>query len=124
MDSIFHKAEKAHEDYQRLMLEGKTAEALRLACKLTHELNVYFQEEEPWKNEEKAPRVVRTVASAVKIINEMLYPVLPKKSAKVAELLGVELNWDEKSLKPGHKLKKAKVLFPRVDGSKMKGLYK
>jgi methionyl-tRNA synthetase len=127
MDTIFNKVEKAHEDYQKLMLDGKLSEALRLACSLTHEFNVYFQEEEPWKNEEAAPRVVRTVASAVKIVNEMLYPVLPGKSQEVAQLLNVRLKWDEKSLKPGHKLKKARIVFPRIDAAgleKLNALYK
>jgi methionyl-tRNA synthetase len=127
MDKVFHKAEKAHERYQKLMLDGKVSAALKLACRLTHEMNVYFQEEEPWKREDAAPRVLRTVASAVKLVNEMLSPVLPKKSAAVAGLLNVRLEWDEKSLEPGHKLKKAKVLFPRVgkeDIERLEALYK
>lgn len=127
MDAVFHKVEKAHEQYERLVLDGKLANALLLACRLTRDLNTYFQEEEPWKDAEAAPRVVRTVASALKIINEMLSPVLPVKSTKVAELLNVKLEWDEKSLEPGHKLREAKVLFPRVDKesiAKLKGLYK
>ncbi len=127
LDTIFHRVEKAHEDYRRLMLDGKLAEALRLTCLLTHELNTYFQEEEPWKNPEVAPKVVRTVASALKLVNEMLYPVLPGKCARVAELLGVEPGWGNHPLEPGHRLHRAKVLFPRVDEKaikKLEGLYK
>lgn len=126
-DSVFKEVQESIPKFESLMREVELSDALKLAITLTHKLNVYFQEKAPWKNPDNAPAVVRTVASSVALINKMLYPFLPRKSEKVAGLLGLKLEWTGHGpLKPGHKLKKAKILFPKVedgDVKKLKSLY-
>ncbi len=127
-DEIFKKVQESVNKYEKFMDETKLSEALKIAVGLIHELNVYFQRNEPWKNLKIAPKVIRTVASSLVILNKLLYPILPLKSKKVAKLLNVDLVWEGKdALKVGHTLNKAEILFPKVDDDMMKkleGLYK
>ncbi|MBR9689623.1 MAG: methionine--tRNA ligase [Candidatus Altiarchaeota archaeon] len=122
LDKEFEDVKKLRTEYLKLMNEGKLSKALKLVCFGVRNLNRYFQEKAPWKNEADAPVVVATVASSIKLINEMLYPFLPERTKKVAGLLNVGLRWETTSLKPGHVLEKAEILFPRVEDSTVKKL--
>ena len=126
LGTVFKEVQEGMKEYEKLMRSAELSDALKLAVSLTHKLNVYFQEQAPWKNPGRAPEVVRTVASSVNLINRMLYPVLPLRSEKVANLLKSKPVWDDKPLAVGHGLGKAEILFPRVedgDAGKLKALY-
>ncbi|MBR9680278.1 MAG: methionine--tRNA ligase [Candidatus Altiarchaeota archaeon] len=123
---VFDKVQASLTLFEELMKAGELSKALQLVSKHTHKLNVYFQGKEPWKNESEAPSVIANIASSLKLINMMLYPFLPKKTKQVAELLNVKLEWDNSPLPIGHKLKPAKILFPKVDDTvskKLKSIY-
>lgn len=119
VDDLFDEVVAARDEFEDLMRGTKLAKALHVPCSLSRKLNAYFQEEAPWENEDAGPRVVRTVASAMALINKFFYPFIPRKAREVARLLNVDLEWEgTDALEPGHRLCEAKVVFPKVDSDR------
>lgn len=122
----FEKTKKAFLEYEKLMERGELSKALKVFSDRTHELNAYFQEKEPWKHSDIAPKVISEIANSLKLLNSMLHPFLPEKTKKVAKLLNVKLKFDDSALEVGHSLNEAEILFPKVDegiSERLKAIY-
>ena len=90
--------------------------------------NTIFQQSEPWhlvksgdEDVRKGKSVVRSVLQIIKATAIFLEPVMPSKMEKVWEFLGMEgdvhaapLDEALVEIKIGQKLKKPKILFPKV----------
>ncbi|MBR9681956.1 MAG: methionine--tRNA ligase [Candidatus Altiarchaeota archaeon] len=112
---VFNKVVSLKKKYEKVMLAGDMQKGLYLTSEAGKLVNVYFQAKEPWKNPEIAPEVIRTAASCMKIITQMLVPFLPSRVEKISELLNIKVKWeDDEPLPVGHILRKAKILFPRI----------
>jgi methionyl-tRNA synthetase len=111
------------------------AEALKTLWVLVAETDGYLTANAPWKKPAERPeaehallqaRVLFTAAEAIRIINALVYPVLPDSAAKVWRQLGQgemadaakksflrELAWG--GLKAGTKFAEPAPLFPRAE---------
>jgi methionyl-tRNA synthetase len=79
--------------------------------------NEYLQEKKPW--ETKDTKVLYEVANAIKDATILLSPFIPESCDKIAEVFGFEISLKELE-KPlvVKKVKKASVLFAKIDGKK------
>ncbi len=96
--------------------------------RLVRSTNRYVENQAPWNlekdgNKERLETVLYVGCEVLRIISALFYPVLPNKSLRIRELLGLsgeELNpslseakiWGV--LKPGTKVDKPESLFPRI----------
>jgi methionyl-tRNA synthetase len=96
--------------------------------KLVRSTNRYIENQAPWNlakegNQERLATVLYVGCEVLRIISALFYPILPNKSLRIRELLGLsgeELNpsleeartWGV--LKPGMKVGKPESLFPRI----------
>jgi methionyl-tRNA synthetase len=103
-------------------------QAIDQAMKLVRSSNRYIENQAPWnlaKNDDKErlATVLYVGCEVLRIISVLFHPLLPNKSVRIRELLGLsgeELNPSlEKAkiwgvLKPGTKVGKPESLFPRI----------
>jgi methionyl-tRNA synthetase len=104
-------------------------QAIDKAMKLVRSTNRYIENQAPWNlakngsNKERLATVLYVGCEVLRIISALFYPLLPNKSLRIRELLGLsgeELNPSlEKTkiwgvLKPGTKVGKPESLFPRI----------
>jgi methionyl-tRNA synthetase len=96
--------------------------------KLVRASNKYVEDSAPWKlakekNQSRLDTVLYIVCEALRIISFLFYPLLPEKSKKIRELLGLETSLKNLSLeneghwgilKAGTKVKSPESLFPRI----------
>jgi methionyl-tRNA synthetase len=103
-------------------------QAIDQAMKLVRSTNRYVENQAPWNlakdgNKERLGTVLYVGCEVLRIISALFYPLLPDKSLRIRELLGLsgeELNpslektkiWG--ALKPGTKVGKPESLFPRI----------
>jgi len=94
------------------------------------ECNRYFQAKQPWEKNGEA--CLYLTSNAVKALAIILEPFIPKSMEKLWFLLGFddsvhEQNWDSASeitLKPGHRIRKPKVLFKKIRDEELESLKK
>ena len=101
--------------------------ALRDIVKFARDGNVYLNDKAPWhlikKNKEAAGHVFNICAQAVYALAILFGPFIPDTSKKILNFLNIqkelnELGWNsisENKLKIGHKIKKPKPLFQKLD---------
>lgn len=121
-DAIKEKVCRHFEDYA-------INKALEEIWVFINTVNKYLAENEPWKlakDDSQRARLGRTLyqaACALRGISYLVYPVLPRSSQKIWQLLGETKSLEEESysemaffnLKPDQKIQKSEPLFPRVD---------
>lgn len=92
-------AQKAREDYCRLMDRYHNAEALDAVMTLARRCNKYIDETAPWvlaKNETDQPRlaaVLYNLLECIRMLAVMLTPVLPETAASIRSQLQLDENW-------------------------------
>ncbi len=126
LEEPWEKALELAEEWKKLMLDIKLMEALRKVVDFTHELNSYFQKNEPWKRQERKADVLFTTASALKLVTIMLSPVIPKYAEEASKVLNISLDWDLKPLERPHEFGEPKIIFRKVseeDVKVIKGIY-
>ncbi len=108
--------ETAHEIIKRIILIGSR-------------LNKYFNDVTPWKlvkkeeNLEELKTILYTVLDGIKVLFELAYPIMPSIANEVLNIIGANkipdeiIEYDIKvgKLKPGSKMLKPKILFPRLN---------
>jgi methionyl-tRNA synthetase len=123
-------AQNAIADYEGFMESFQFHNALQAVWKFISEMNKYVDVTAPWvlakkKSSRKSLAVViYNMLEGLRIISGLIYPVMPDTAAKMQKHLGLDSKrpfylldqlktW--KSIKPGTRLPKSIVLFPRVD---------
>jgi methionyl-tRNA synthetase len=123
-------AKKAIADYEGSMESFQFHIALQAVWKFISEMNKYVDVTAPWElAKKKSSRkslavVIYNLLEGLRIISGLIYPVMPDTAAKMQKHLGLDpetsfylldrlKTW--KSIKPGTRLPKSIVLFPRVD---------
>lgn len=96
-------------------------DALKQIMQISKFGNQYFQEKEPWKTKDRA--AIYVLANFVKDLAVLISPFMPASSASIKKQLNIEkLELDELgklSLKEGHKIGKAELLFNKLEDKKM-----
>lgn len=118
-------AESSFSDFTSLMDDFKFNEALERLWKLVRRANKYVDETEPWilGREEKYDRlntVLYNLAETLRIVAQLLEPVMKDTSKKILEKLGTDNKGFESAktfglLEEGAKVIKGKNLFERLD---------
>jgi len=123
-------AQCAIADYEGYMESFQFHNALQAIWKFISKMNKYVDVTAPWElAKKKSSRkslaaVIYNLLEGLRIISGLIYPVMPDTAAKMQKHLGLDPNrsfylldqlktW--KSIKPGTRLPKSIVLFPRVD---------
>ncbi len=121
-------AENTYKEVCNKMDELQLSSALVEIWKLVSRCNKYIDETTPWvlakdeANKARLGTVMYNLAECVRIISVLVAPVMTKCPAKIQSSLGVDESLTtfasiEKfgQIKPGSKITKAEVLFPRID---------
>jgi methionyl-tRNA synthetase len=124
-----HETEKELEDafndcfnsYSESMNSLAFERAIKSVLEYSDSCNKYFQEKEPWKNEESNSDTIYFSLNAVKRIAVLLYPFLPFSSLKIWSQLGLKEKIEDigivslsQGLNPGHRLGEPELLFSKV----------
>lgn len=107
---LYKKRDKIITEYKILMNDVRLRDGLRKALELSDLGNMYLQESEPWKSENKTSLYV--CANLCVDLAKMLSPFIPKFSAKVLSTLGIN---KYETLKAGAKINEPEIIFKRVD---------
>lgn len=99
--------------------------ALKKIIEFAATCNQYFQKKEPWKN--KANNCLYLSINAVRTLAILLEPFLPFAAEEIWHQLDLsgfvhEQKWssaNELVIKPGHRIKKPKILFKKVEDEKI-----
>ncbi|MFX1259363.1 MAG: methionine--tRNA ligase, partial [Promethearchaeota archaeon] len=106
--------------------------ALREIVNFGREGNIYINDKAPWhlinENKDAAGHVFNICIQIVYALSILLEPFIPKTSEKILDYLNIqigikELNWEsinENSVSPGHKIKKPKPIFEKLDIEQLK----
>lgn len=121
-------AEKTYEDFTKLMDEFKFNEALESLWNLVRRSNKYVDQTEPWilgreENYDRLNTVLYNLAESLRIIAQMLEPVMRNTTEEILKQLGVENQGFESAkefglIKEGTKVNKGENLFNRLDTEK------
>lgn len=121
-------AEKTYEDFTKLMDEFKFNEALESLWNLVRRSNKYVDQTEPWilgreENYDRLNTVLYNLAESLRIIAQMLEPVMRNTTKEILKQLGVENQGFESAkefglIKEGTKVNKGENLFNRLDTEK------
>jgi methionyl-tRNA synthetase len=123
-------AQSAIADYEGFMESFQFHNALQAVWKFISKMNKYVDITAPWElAKKKSSRkslsvVIYNLLEGLRIISGLIYPVMPDTAAKMQKHLGLDpetpfylldqlKTW--KSIKPGTRLPKSIVLFPRVE---------
>jgi methionyl-tRNA synthetase len=125
-------AQIALADYEGFMETFQFHNALQAVWKFISQMNKYVDVTAPWElAKRKSSRkslavVIYNLLEGLRIISGLIYPVMPETAAKMQKHLGLDpkkpfylfeqlKKW--KSIKPGTRLPKSIVLFPRVEST-------
>ncbi|MDU1316379.1 methionine--tRNA ligase [Anaerococcus hydrogenalis] len=127
-EDLINLCHKTYEDFTKLMDEFKFNEALESLWNLVRRSNKYVDQTEPWilGREEKYDRlntVLYNLAESLRIVAQMLEPVMRNTTDEILKQLGVENQGFESAkefglIKEGTKVNKGKNLFNRLDTEK------
>lgn len=127
-EDLINLCHKTYEDFTKLMDEFKFNEALECLWNLVRRSNKYVDQTEPWilGREEKYDRlntVLYNLAESLRIIAQMLEPVMRNTTKEILKQLGVENQGFESAkefglIKEGTKVSKGENLFNRLDTEK------
>ncbi len=88
--------------------------------------NKYFQENEPWKDLERAKTVLYICANLCLSQGLLIQPYLPATSQRILQMLKVEAkdwkNIKKLNLKAGHQIQKPKLLFHKLEDGQIEEL--
>ena len=125
---VLSLGKKYAEEIKKLIFDIKLKEGLKKLLELSDKGNKYFQEQEPWKNKEKASTTVYVCANLCYDIAIMLSVFLPKSAEKICKQLGTKIGSFEdigkEKIKTGQKIGKIKPLFPKLDDKRIEELKK
>jgi methionyl-tRNA synthetase len=125
-------AQTAIADYEGFMESFQFHNALQAVWKFISEMNKYVDVTAPWElakkksNRKSLSVVIYNLLEGLRVISGLIYPVMPDTAAKMQKHLGLDpktsfylldqlKTW--KFMKPGTRLPKSTVLFPRVESA-------
>jgi len=118
---IMEDIKKAKKDIEDAIERFNFREGLVEIIGLAKKGNKYFNDQEPWKTikeePDRAAACIFTCNQLAKAIGALLKPYMPRKSAKILEILNLEgASWDDATtpIKAGHEIKKAEPLFAKI----------
>ena len=127
-DELISLASELPRKVEKLMDDLKISDALDEIWKLVGRANKYIDETTPWalsKDESKKERlasILYNLCETIRIISVLISPFLPSTSPKINSQLGIDKSlttWESLDgfgkFKPGVKVKRGEVLFPRID---------
>ena len=127
-EDLINLCHKTYDDFTKLMDEFKFNEALECLWNLVRRSNKYVDQTEPWilGREEKYDRlntVLYNLAESLRIIAQMLEPVMRNTTEEILKQLGVENQGFESAkefglIKEGTEVNKGENLFNRLDTEK------
>ncbi len=98
---ILDNVQKEMDNYKQCMENYEFREAVKHIQQMSTIGNKYFQDNEPWKNKDNPEAIIDVITVCVNIIKNLciaLNPILPKTTAEVYKLLGLEKPmWDDLS---------------------------
>lgn len=127
-------ANRAIADFQKTMARCEFHKGTKAIWKFIRKMNKYIDTHEPWvlaKNDSDAKTletVLYNLIEGLRVVACLIYPVMPQTSSKMQATLGVakadegyhlidEIKiWGQ--IKPGVKISKPDILFPRIDTKK------
>ena len=132
--SLQSYAQNAIAGFEKAMDSFAFHKALMAVWKLIDQMNKYIDITSPWElakkrsTEKQLEVVIYNLLEGLRIVSGLIYPVMPDKAAIMQDHLGIDtaLISDEpfyslnllktwETIKPGTKLKKTIMLFPRID---------
>ncbi len=130
--SFLDEVKKIEENIWNLVESLNIKEALKEIMHISRLGNQYLQENEPWKNpdEKRKATSLAVLANLAKDLSILIYPYMPLASMKIRKQLNIELSkdaldWNELgklSLKAGHKLAPAELLFRKIEDKEIEEL--
>ena len=127
-EDLINLCHKTYEDFSKLMDDFKFNEALECLWNLVRRSNKYVDQTEPWilGREEKYDRlntVLYNLAESLRIVAQMLEPVMRNTTDEILKQLGVENQGFESAkefglIKEGTRVNKGQNLFNRLDTEK------
>ena len=125
-DELKDLAKKTYEDYLSLMDDFKFNEALQSVWTFIRRANKYVDETEPWilgrdeANKERLNTVLYNLAESLRIVAQLIEPVMKNTTKEILGKLGTENKGFESAkefglLEEGAKVTKGKNLFDRLD---------
>ncbi|TYB31635.1 MAG: methionine--tRNA ligase [Candidatus Mcinerneyibacterium aminivorans] len=126
------KAENLYLKVDELIDEFNFTDALETIWSFIRRTNKYIDETEPWihgreENNIRLSRILYNLAESLRIIAVIISPFMENTSIKILTQLGLnpeeildkgfkELDWGK--LKPGTKVQKGEIIFPRIEKDK------
>ncbi len=124
--------ENLNSDFDELMNKLSFGHALDKIWLVIDDANKLIEDEAPWNlwktgNIDKLSNVLYVLAESMRIIAIYLYPFIPSTAENIWKQLNIEGKLEEARLdiegkwgvlKPGTKIKRGKVLFPRIETAK------
>ena len=107
--------------------KGKIKDAMDTIVNLCRDANTYFQQNEPWKNEERRDSVIYVGVQLVKALSVFMYPFVPSLSEKIWDTLNLDekIDWYsiENRIEENHTIKKPEIIIEKIDIEKVKEKY-
>ena len=116
---------------EKLMNDLKISDALDEIWRLIGRANKYIDETSPWmlaKDESRRDRlssVIYNLCEVIRIISVLIYPFIPSTSPRINAQLGIDeslTTWESiqkfGGIKPGIRVNKGEIIFPRIDVDK------
>ncbi|WP_456326647.1 methionine--tRNA ligase [Palaeococcus sp. (in: euryarchaeotes)] len=122
----FEEIERTFKDVSELILNYRFKDALKRVMELSAFGNRYFDYRKPWKTAKtdraRTATTVNVSLQIVKALGIVLEPFLPDASEKIWHLLNLEevKVWRFRPLKEGHGVRKAEILFRKVEDEQIK----
>ncbi|MBW2623035.1 MAG: methionine--tRNA ligase, partial [Deltaproteobacteria bacterium] len=126
--SLRQTGESVVKDYTRDFESLSFHKALIAVWKLINEANKFIDQEAPWalakdpEKKEKLEEVLYQLLETLSLVAGLIYPVIPQTAAKIRRQIGlpedlitVDLQEIESSLKAGSRIHQGEALFPRVE---------
>lgn len=125
-DELITLAEETYTKFNKLMDEFNFNAALEAVWTLIRRANKYVDETEPWilgrdeANKERLDRVLYNLAETIRIVAQLIEPVMKNTTATILEKIGTDNKGFESAgefglLEEGAKVSKGANLFDRLD---------
>lgn len=123
--AFIRQAEKQAGIFVRKMEEVRLRESLEALLRLSAMGNKYFQDNEPWKDMERAKAVMYVCSNVCCLLGMLMEPFLPSTSKKALNMLNVKPGkWINLGfrLQAGHKIRKPELLFRKLESKQVEEL--
>lgn len=125
-DELIALAEETYTKFNKLMDEFNFNAALEAVWTLIRRANKYVDETEPWilgrdeANKERLDRVLYNLAETIRIVAQLIEPVMKNTTAAILEKIGIDNKGFESAgefglLEEGARVSKGANLFDRLD---------